>query len=127
MQEYINLIQKAKAVKQNSYSPYSKFKVGAALLTSNGNVYVGTNVENASYCMSICAERSAICNAISAGEKKFKAIAIVSDYELPAFPCGACRQVFVEFNPEMDIIISNGKEFEVFKAKELIKNYFTFK
>ncbi|MDD4685813.1 MAG: cytidine deaminase [Clostridia bacterium] len=127
MQEYLKLIQQASIVKQNSYSPYSKFKVGAALLTNNGNIYVGTNVENASYCMSVCAERSALCSAISAGEKEFKAIAVVSDCEFPAFPCGACRQVFVEFNPEMDVVISNGKEHKIFKAKELLKDYFELK
>ena len=121
--KYIELIKRAIDVKQNSYSPYSKIRIGSALLTNAGNIYVGTNVENASYGLSICAERSAISNAISAGEKSFKAIAIVSDFDKVITPCGACRQVLTEFNPEMDIIVSNGKECKIFKANELIKDY----
>jgi len=112
--KYVELIKRATDVKQNSYSPYSKIKIGSALLTNEGNIYVGTNVENASYGLSICAERSAISNAISAGEKSFKAIAIVSDFDKVITPCGACRQVLIEFNPEMDIIVSNGKECKIF-------------
>ena len=125
--KYVELIKRATDVKQNSYSPYSKIKIGSALLTNEGNIYVGTNVENASYGLSICAERSAISNAISAGEKSFKAIAIVSDFDKVITPCGACRQVLIEFNPEMDIIVSNGKECKIFKANELLKDYFILK
>jgi len=125
--KYIELIKRAIDVKQNSYSPYSKIRIGSALLTNAGNIYVGTNVENASYGLSICAERSAISNAISAGEKSFKAIAIASDFDKFITPCGACRQVLIEFNPEMDIIVSNGKECKIFKANELLKDYFILK
>lgn len=123
--EYLELIKRAEEVKQNSYSPYSKLKIGAALLAENGKIFTGTNVENASYCLSICAERSAISNAVSTGEKFFKALAVVSESEKLITPCGACRQVFMEFNPEMDIIVSNKKETKIFKAKDLLQDYFT--
>jgi cytidine deaminase len=93
------LIEKAKKQLANSHSPYSRFKVGAALLDSEGNIHIGSNVENASYGLTICAERSAIVSAVSQGHKSFRAIAIASSSEKDEFcpPCGACRQVLVEF------------------------------
>lgn len=125
--KYAELIKRATEVKQNSYSPYSNYKVGAALLSNSGKIYLGTNVENASYGLSICAERSAVSSAVSAGERNFKAIAIVTDSEKLASPCGACRQVLIEFNPEMYVILSNGKDFKITKVKELLKDYFVLK
>lgn len=88
-----------------AYAPYSKFKVGAALLTENGEVHTGCNVENASYGMGICAERVATFKAISQGERAFKAIAVST--KASAAPCGACRQVLAEFNPAMEVYIAD--------------------
>ena len=90
---------------EKSYSPYSHFRVGAALLGSSGKVYVGTNVENRSFGLTICAERSAIASAVSAGEREFTAMAIATpDSGEPVGPCGACRQVISEFlSPDAEI------------------------
>lgn len=92
-----HLIEMARKAKENAYSPYSKFKVGAALLTKNGKVYTGCNIENSSFGLSICAERVAIFKAISEGEKDFEKIVIVADTDESIRPCGACRQVMSEF------------------------------
>ncbi|RLL92166.1 cytidine deaminase [Mesotoga sp. HF07.pep.5.2.highcov] len=102
------LIQKAIEAKERSYSPYSKFPVGAALLTKEGRVFVGTNVENSSYGLSMCAERSAIVSAVSNGYRKFRSIAIVSDRKEPTSPCGACRQFMVEFGNFEVILVGEG-------------------
>lgn len=89
----------ARAVRKNAYAPYSGYRVGAALLSDDGRVFVGANVENASYGLTQCAERSAIGAAVSAGATRFVAIAIASPGARPATPCGACRQVLAEFPP----------------------------
>ena len=94
---HIELLKLAKEGMKKSYSPYSKFKVGAALLTDSGNVYVGCNVENSSYGATICAEQSAISKAISEGERGFVKIAVVSSSDQYTFPCGICRQILSEF------------------------------
>ncbi len=93
-----DLIKKAMEASENSYSPYSNYKVGAALLTKNGKVFLGCNIENASYSPTVCAERVAIFKAISEGEKDFSAIAVYGK-DL-AYPCGVCRQVLSEFCKE---------------------------
>lgn len=98
----------------DSYSPYSGFRVGAALLTDSGKLYTGCNIENASYSMTICAERTAIFKAISEGEKRFCAIAIAGssgdNYSKPCYPCGACLQVLSEFcGRELPVILSDGE------------------
>lgn len=100
------LIEAAKKARENSYSPYSHFAVGAALLCEDGTIYSGCNIENASYGLCNCAERTAIFKAVSEGQHKFKALAIIADTEGPCAPCGACRQVIDEFKiPE--IIMTN--------------------
>jgi len=91
------LIQAAQLNRQNAYVPYSNFKVGAAVLTKDGKIYTGCNVENASYGLCNCAERTAIFKAVSEGELELVAIAIVADTKEPVAPCGACRQVMAEF------------------------------
>ena len=102
------LIAVAKKYREFSYSPYSKFKVGAAVLTKKGNVYGGCNIENSSYPVTNCAERTAIFKAVSEGEKEFEAIALIADTEGPCSPCGACRQVMGEFKIDK-IIMANLK------------------
>jgi cytidine deaminase len=91
------LVEQAIAAAQNAHCPYSQFCVGAALLTRDGQVFTGANVENASYGLTICAERSAIAAAITAGARDFEAVAIVASGDNPPLPCGACRQVMAEF------------------------------
>ncbi|MDQ0231601.1 cytidine deaminase [Metabacillus malikii] len=103
-----HLITEAKAARELAYTPYSHFKVGAALLTKDGKVYKGCNIENASYGMTNCAERTAVFKAISEGETQFEAIAIIADTKGPVSPCGACRQVLSELCPqEMKVILTN--------------------
>lgn len=105
------LIHQAKIAAQNSYAPYSHFNVGAALLTKSGKIYRGCNVENASFSATVCAERTAFFNAVSAGEREFSAIAIVGgrDFEFKELtpPCGVCRQVMCEFcKPDFEIVLA---------------------
>jgi cytidine deaminase len=106
MNKVIDLIDAAKSAMSNSYSPYSCFKVGAALLCNNGKIFTGCNIENVSYGLTICAERTAVFKAISEGYKEFDAIAIYSTSPKIAYPCGACRQVLIEFSQDMKIILS---------------------
>lgn len=103
------LVASAVEARLNSYSPYSKFRVGAALLGSSGKVYQGTNVENASIGLSICAERSAVCQAVAMGETAFEAIAICADGAEPTPPCGACRQFLLEFGPDLTVLVAGEK------------------
>lgn len=103
------LHEEAKQVMQNAYAPYSNFKVGAALLGADGKIYTGCNVENASYGLTLCAERVAVGRAVSEGVRDFKAISIIADSGTPVAPCGACRQVLAEFNPEMVVIMANAE------------------
>lgn len=91
------LLQAAREVRAHAYVPYSKFAVGAAILAADGRVYTGCNVENASYGLSNCAERSAVFHMVSAGDVQIQAIAVVADTDRPISPCGACRQVLAEF------------------------------
>ncbi|XP_048250341.1 cytidine deaminase-like isoform X2 [Haliotis rufescens] len=116
------LVKKSHEMKKMSYCPYSNFPVGAALLTADGTVFTGCNVENASYGLAICAERTAIVKAVSEGHRKFKAIAIASDLkEIAIVPCGACRQVLVEFGVDWDVIMTKpDMTYEVMKTKELL-------
>lgn len=90
------LLATAQAARRHAHAPYSKFRVGAAVLTADGQIFTGCNVENASYGLTICAERVAVTTAVSAGYRKFQAIAIVAPCAVPT-PCGACRQVLAEF------------------------------
>ena len=104
-----NLIASAKCARDNAHAPYSNFKVGAALRAKSGRVYTGCNVENATYGLTVCAERVAIFKAISEGERGFEAIAVCTDTEGLTPPCGACRQIIWEFCGDVDVILSNLK------------------
>jgi cytidine deaminase len=99
------LVQEAARARQNAYAPYSRYRVGAAVLTADGRVFTGCNVENAVYPLGLCAERVAIFKAVSEGYRDFKAIAVVTDNG--GSPCGSCRQVMHEFAPEMTVFIAD--------------------
>ena len=102
------LVKLAKEAKERAYAPYSKFKVGAAILTESGNVYCGVNIENASFGATNCAERTAVFTAVAQGERKIKMVAIASDSDDFIYPCGICRQVLSEFGDDsMEILCSN--------------------
>jgi len=107
--KYSGLIKAAVRAKNRSYSPYSKFRVGAALLTSSGKIYTGCNIESSSFSLTICAERTALFKAVSESQKRFKAIAIASDAKDFISPCGACRQVILDLAGNIDVVLSNGK------------------
>jgi cytidine deaminase len=105
------LLRSARKVMKNAYAPFSKFRVGAAILTSSGHVFVGCNVENSSYGMTNCAERTAIFSAIAkhGPELEIRAVAVANDHGIPCSPCGACRQVIYEFGPQA-IVFYQGKK-----------------
>ncbi len=99
------LLAFAREAQEKAYAPYSDFRVGAAVYSADGEIFQGVNVENAAYGATLCAERGAIMTAIAAGYRDITAIAVVGDSEAPTVPCGACRQVLAEFNPEMRVIM----------------------
>lgn len=116
--DYKTLMDNAKKAAQNSYSPFSRFAVGAAVLTESGKIYKGCNVENSSFGLTNCAERTAIFKAVSEGERKILAVAIYSPNTDSCYPCGACRQVLYEFQSdeyEIDVITENLGALEIQK------------
>lgn len=118
--QYIMLMREAEKAAKNSYSKYSKFAVGSAVLAENGKIYTGTNVENASYGLSNCAERAALFNAVTGGAGKIKAVAVWNKNG-GVFPCGACRQVILELAPEADVIVNKkGKDMTAVKIRRLL-------
>ena len=120
------LVKKAIEAKNNAYVPYSKFPVGAALLTKEGRVYTGCNVECASYGGTNCAERTAIFKAVSEGDRNIDAIAVVSDLDDYTYPCGICRQVIVEFGKGIKMIIAKSEDdFRVHTIDDLLPHSFT--
>ena len=123
------LIEKAKKMLKFSYSPYSDFKVGAALLSKSGKIYTGCNVENAAYSVTSCAERTALNSAISKGERNFEAIAIVGGKNGVitqfCYPCGVCRQALSEFcDEDFKIILYNGKDSKILTLSEILPKSF---
>ena len=119
-EEINTLIQFATVAREQSYSPYSNFAVGAALLCQDGTVYQGCNIENASFGMTNCAERTAIFKAVSEGHRLFQAIAVIADTEGTCAPCGACRQVMVEFNIPTIILTNLKGHTQVYTLDELL-------
>lgn len=111
----------ATIMKEQSYSPYSKFRVGCALETADGSIFLGTNVENASYGLTVCAERTAAFAAVAAGHREFRRVAIATDVEVGSAPCGACRQVLYEFGgPGLEVIDIGTKHIKVNKLGVLL-------
>lgn len=125
--DYKELILRALKAREFAYAPYSNFKVGAAVITENGEVYSGCNIENASFGATNCAERTAIFKAISEGHRSIKALAVVGDTTTYTYPCGICRQVMAEFaDKDTDIIIvKNENEYIIKKLKEILPGAFT--
>ena len=122
------MVEAARAVRENAYAPFSKFKVGAALETDDGQIIVGSNVESASYGLTVCAERVAVWNAISQGKRKIIKIAVVADTEELTPPCGVCRQIIWEFGGDIPVIFANlnGKA-ETVQMKDLLPRAFDTK
>ena len=125
MSNYDHLIGEAKQARENAHAPFSNFRVGAALRASSGRVFGGCNVENATYGLTICAERVAIFKAMSEGERNFEAIAVVTDTDSLTSPCGACRQLIWEFCGDVPIVWSNLKgKVEVLQMRDLFPKPF---
>jgi cytidine deaminase len=125
MSDYKKLVKAAVDVKSKALPTYSKFYVGAAVLTSDDKIYTGCNIESSSYSLTICAERTAIFKAISEGERKFKAIAVAGDTDDFISPCGACRQIISDLCGEIDLVLVNSKgDFTVKKTSELLPTAF---
>ena len=123
------LIRKAADARRRAYAPYSKFRVGAALVADDGRIFQGCNVENASYGLTLCAERAAVAAAVAAGCRRFKAIAIVGGSRQPVHPCGACLQVLAEFcKPDCPVILASASRpaaFQTCRLKDLLPKTFS--
>jgi cytidine deaminase len=119
------LIERAKEVISNAYAPYSKFRVAAVVKTRSGKIYTGVNIENASYGLTVCAERVAVFKAVSEGDRDIEVVVVYTDTEEPTPPCGACRQVIAEFNPNALIIMASKKKVVESNLSQLLPNAFT--
>ena len=122
-----DLVDEARKARENAVAPFSKFKVGAALRTAEGKVYRGCNVENCTYGLTVCAERVALLTALAAGERKFTAVAVVTQSEEPSTPCGPCRQLMWEYCGDIDVTLANltGRRVE-YKLSTLFPHPFSF-
>lgn len=125
MDAFKKLLESASRARKKAYAPYSHFSVGAALLTEDGEIYDGCNVENLSYGLTICAERVAVFSAIAAGSRNFTGLSLVADTPEPITPCGACRQVLYEFSPDLWVISTNlaGQQ-KMYRLRELLPDAF---
>ena len=122
-----DLIKEATKARENAAAPFSKFKVGAALRTAGGKIYHGCNVENCTYALTVCAERVALLSALAAGERKFTAIAVVTQSDEPSTPCGPCRQLMWEYCGDIDVSLANlsGQRVD-YKLSTLFPHPFSF-
>lgn len=120
------LLEAAKKVREHAYAPHSHFKVGAALQTKAGHVYLGCNVENASFGATTCAERNAIAAMVAAGEREIEAIAVYAGSEGPTFPCGICRQVIYEFSGDARVIVADNDAAREVAISTLLPEAFRF-
>jgi len=118
------LVEAARDVRARAHAPYSGFRVGAALLASDGSVHTGVNVENASLGLSVCAERNAVFTAVGTGARDFLAVAIATDTVEPTPPCGACRQVLAEFAPELTVVLAGADATTTTTLPELLPRAF---
>ena len=114
------LLDAAISARERAYAPYSKFLVGAAVLAKSGKIYTGCNIENASYGLTVCAERNALFSAVGAGEREFTALCVVGDTEAPISPCGACRQVMAEFKVPRIILANLKGDVKEYTLEELL-------
>ena len=115
------LVTQAIEAAGRAYAPYSRFHVGAVLVGKDGRIFAGCNVENISFGLTICAERNAVFAAVAAGCREFAKIVIVADTKVPASPCGACRQVLAEFEPDLEVLLANfSGQIETFRLSELL-------
>jgi cytidine deaminase len=122
--EQAALVAAARAVRERAYAPYSSFRVGAALRAENGAIFLGCNVENASYGATICAERTAILTMVAAGLRSVESIAVFTDAETLAMPCGLCRQVISEFQRDAVLIVANPRQHRVLRFAEIFPEPF---
>jgi cytidine deaminase len=119
------LVAAARAARENSHAPHSKFRVGAAVRSASGRIFAGCNIESASYSLGVCAERMAVLKAVSEGEHVLKAVAVVTDADVPTPPCGACRQVLWEFCGDVELVLATVKgQVEVYRLSELFPKPF---
>lgn len=118
------LVRRAREVQQNAYCPYSRFRVGAAIAAADGRVFVGCNVESASYGLTICAERMALGAAVAAGARAFERVVVATDAEPPVSPCGACRQLLAEFGLDLEVIAVGPKSERRWTLRELLPDAF---
>jgi cytidine deaminase len=118
------LLRAARAAAKNAYAPFSKLKVGAAVLTGKGRIFSGCNIENSSFSLTICAERVAVFKAVSAGECEIKAVLVYADTARLTPPCGACLQVISEFSEDPEIVLSNGRLTKTYRLRHLLPHGF---
>jgi cytidine deaminase len=119
------LLAAARAARENSYAPHSRFRVGAAVRSASGRIFAGCNIESASYGLGACAERVAVLKAVSEGERDLRAIAVVTDAETPTPPCGACRQILWEFCGDVEVVLATMKgDMEVYRLSSLFPRPF---
>lgn len=123
-QDKENLLKAAFQARENAYAPYSRFPVGAAILSASGKIYTGCNVENSSYPAGLCAERNAVGSAVAAGERDFRAIAVIGDKEQYTMPCGICLQVLAEFHVPLILCGKTVSQYHLFTLEELLPHAF---